>query len=49
MDFKLSKEQISCLEQKYEREIKTMEKEDWYVSINCCGCSGDCGSKWMQS
>ena len=47
MNFKLAN--LSTINQKYGKTIEQMKDAAWEIYANSCGCSGDCGSNWMQS
>ena len=47
MNFKLAN--LSTINQKYGKTIEQMQDATWEIYANSCGCSGDCGSNWMQS
>ena len=47
MNFKLAN--LSTINQKYGKTIEQMKDATWEIYANSCGCSGDCGSNWMQS
>ncbi|WP_300796340.1 hypothetical protein [uncultured Bacteroides sp.] len=47
MDFKLTN--LSAISKKYGKTMEQMKSTTWEVYANSCGCSGDCGSNWMQS
>lgn len=49
MNFKLSQNTIISINEKYSEKIQKLEKLKWELSANSCGCTGDCGSNWMQS
>lgn len=49
MNLKLSENQFSQLTQMYGEQIAALEGSIWHIVLNCCGCSGDCGSNWQQS
>ena len=47
MNFKLAN--LSTINQKYGKTIEQMKDATWEIYANSCGCSGYCGSNWMQS
>ncbi|WP_294080902.1 hypothetical protein [Proteiniphilum sp. UBA5384] len=47
--FKLSRETVSSINEKYSETMKSIEGKEWRINTNRCGCSGDCGSNWMRS
>lgn len=49
MNFKLSQSAVTSINEKYGEKIQELTKTEWKVSANSCGCTGDCGSNWMQS
>lgn len=49
MNLELSEVNISNLEETYGKQIEMIKDQTWQIELNCCGCSGDCGSDWMRS
>ncbi|MCS2261842.1 hypothetical protein NXV46_12315 [Bacteroides thetaiotaomicron] len=47
MNFKLTN--LSAIQQKYGKTMEMLKDTTWGICANSCGCSGDCGSNWMQS
>lgn len=47
MLFKLTN--LSVITQKYSEVMEQLKDTTWDICANSCGCSGDCGSNWMQS
>lgn len=47
MAFKLSN--AEALMGMYATEIAKVEKSEWVICEDECGCTGDCGSNWMRS
>lgn len=47
MSFKLKN--LSVITEMYGKTMQQLEDTTWEVCANSCGCSGDCGTNWMQS
>lgn len=48
-NFKLTAQVINDLSAMYSSDIACLKSSIWKVAMDCCGCSGDCGSNWQQS
>lgn len=49
MNLKLSKGDFANLNKIYEQRLEKLKDKTWQISLNSCGCSGDCGTNWMKS
>lgn len=47
MDFKLTN--LPIINELYGKTMEMLKSTTWEICANSCGCSGDCGSNWMQS
>lgn len=49
MSFKLSGSVLDSLNKAYGEDIESLNGTVWHIALDCCGCSGDCGSNWQRS